>query len=160
MFKGFAKRNSISEIVTVGNVFKNQKSKLKAVPVIYKFRILNMKKIIALGIILFAPVFAFAQLTVGSQNASGVLKFIQDALQVATYLIVAAAVVWFMWGVFKFIMSAGDEEKRKEGTSMMVAGIIGIAVMVSVWGLVRWVTSTAGTEGAQLLPPPVIPTPL
>lgn len=119
-----------------------------------------MKKIIALGVISFVPVFAFAQLTVGAQNASGVLKFIQDALQVATYLIVAAAVVWFMWGVFKFIMSAGDEEKRKEGTSMMVAGIIGIAVMVSVWGLVRWVTSTAGTEGAQLLPPPVIPTPL
>ena len=116
-----------------------------------------MKKVIAFGIA-FSPLFAFAQLVVGEQNLTGVVKFIQAVMNTATVLITAAAVVWFMWGVFTFIMSAGDEEKRKEGRSKMIAGIIGIAVIVSVWGLVRWITSTSGTSGSTALPTVVLPT--
>ncbi|MEK7459942.1 MAG: hypothetical protein AAB628_00050 [Patescibacteria group bacterium] len=120
-----------------------------------------MKKVIALGIVLFAPVLTFAQgLTVSSPDAIGVVRFIQSALGVATSLIVAAAVVWFMWGIFKFIMSAGDEEERTKARGMMVGGIIGIAVMVSVWGLVRWVTNTANVGGTTFVAPPAIPMPL
>lgn len=119
-----------------------------------------MKKIIALGIVLLTPVLVSAQLSVGSQDLGGVLRFVQNVLNVATYLIVAAAIVWFMWGVFKFVVSAGDKTAREEGTKMMIAGIIGIAVMVSIWGLVAWVTSTAGTENARVIPPPAIPLPL
>lgn len=120
-----------------------------------------MKKVIALGIVVFAPVLTFAQgLTVTSPDALGVVRFIQSALGVATSLIVAAAVVWFMWGVFKFIMNPGEEKERADARAMMVAGIIGIAVMVSVWGLVRWVTNTAGVGGTTFVAPPAIPMPL
>ena len=117
-----------------------------------------MKKFIASIIVLATPMLASAQLVVGEQSATGLVKFIQSALNTAVGLLIAAAVVWFLWGVFKFIMSAGDSKARDEGRSAMIYGIIGLAVMVSVWGLVRWVTNTAGTSGGSALPVPVLPT--
>jgi len=60
--------------------------------------------------------------------------------------IVALAVLFFVWGVFQFVASAGDEEKRTEGRNKMIYGIIGIFVMVSVWGLVNLLEGTFGVE--------------
>ena len=76
-------------------------------------------------------------------------------------LIISFAVVVFIWGVFKFVSAAGDEEKRKEGKQFIIWGIIGIAVMVLVWGLVQLLynvvaTSTGGLDTA-VLPAPGIP---
>ncbi len=115
-----------------------------------------MKKVIALGLA-FTPTFAFAQLFVGQQNLTGVVQFIQSAMNIAVVLITAAAVVWFVWGVFTFIMSADDKEARDEGRTKMIAGIIGIAVIVSVWGLVGWVVGTTGTAGRGGIPPTMLP---
>ncbi len=60
--------------------------------------------------------------------------------------IVGLAVLFFVWGVFQFVASAGDEEKRTEGRNKMIYGIIGIFVMVSVWGLVNLLEGTFGVE--------------
>ena len=116
-----------------------------------------MKKVIASIAVLATPMLASAQLAVTEQSATGIVRFIQTALNMAVGLLIAAAVVWFLYGVFKFIVSAGDAEKRDEGRNAIITGIIGLAVMVSVWGLVRWVTNTAGTGGGSALPAPVLP---
>lgn len=65
-------------------------------------------------------------------------------------LLIGAAIVVFLYGVLVFIIkaSAGDAAGRKDGINFMIFGIIGIAVMVSVWGLVAFVTNTFGTTGA------------
>lgn len=111
-----------------------------------------MKKIIAFGIA-FLPALAAAQV-VQEQNLTGIVAFIKNVMNTATVLIMAAATLWFLWGVFEFVKAAGDEEARKAGGQKIVAGIIGLAVMASVWGLVRWVTGTTGTAGGTALPPP------
>jgi predicted PurR-regulated permease PerM len=49
----------------------------------------------------------------------------------------ALAILYFLWGIVKYLMSGGDEKARKEAISMMLYGIIAIAVMSSVWGLVN-----------------------
>lgn len=104
-----------------------------------------MKKVIALGV-LFAPFIASAQISAGAGNVSKLVAFTKDALSTATTLILAAAVVYFLWNVFKFVMAAGDSEKREEGQKGIIYGVIGIAVMVSIWGLVNFLTSTAGLD--------------
>ena len=112
-----------------------------------------MKKVIAFGV-LFTPFIALAQLAQGTKNVTGLVLFLQDAMKSATVLILAAAVVFFLWNVFKFVMAAGDEEKRKEGQSGIIYGIIGIAVMVSIYGLVNFLTaSTVGTDAPSLNAP-------
>lgn len=59
-------------------------------------------------------------------------------------LLFALAIVYFLWGGFKFIQSAGDSKARDEGKKRMFFGIIGIAVMIAVWTLVKIVAGTIG----------------
>ncbi|MCK9344930.1 MAG: hypothetical protein M0P64_02245 [Candidatus Pacebacteria bacterium] len=101
-----------------------------------------MKKVIVLGAF-FAPFIASAQIAQGASTVPGLIAFLKDALSTATVLILAAAVVYFLWNVFGFVMAAGDSDKRAEKQSGIIYGVIGIAVMVSIWGLVNFLTSSA-----------------
>lgn len=63
-------------------------------------------------------------------------------------ILIGATVIVFLYGVLLFVVraSAGNTEGRKEGINFMIFGIIGLAVMLSVWGLVSFVTNTIGTN--------------
>ena len=62
-------------------------------------------------------------------------------------LIFAVAVVMFIWGsVSFFIINADEEAKRTQGKQFMIWGIIALAVMVSVWGLVNIIGGTFGIK--------------
>ncbi len=57
----------------------------------------------------------------------------------AVEIILALSIVVFLWGIFRFLSS---EEKKEEGKQFMFWSIIGIFVMVSLWGLVSILKST------------------
>ena len=67
-------------------------------------------------------------------------------------LLFALALVLFLWGVVQFIMNAENEEARKNGGRHMLFGIIGIAIMVSVVGILRIVINTFGLPTPPGLP--------
>ncbi len=62
-------------------------------------------------------------------------------------LIFAAALVFFLWGVMKFI-AAADPVKKQEGKKFIIAGLIGLFVMTSLWGIIKIVGNTLGTGSA------------
>lgn len=62
-------------------------------------------------------------------------------------LIFAIALVAFLWGVFQYFFSGA--EKKEEAKDFLLYGIIGLFIMVSVWGLVRILTGTFLLENAQ-----------
>ncbi len=113
-----------------------------------------MKKVIALGLML-APSFAFAAIT----DVGGILSFAMSLLNSATVLIMAAAVVWFLLGVFKFIKAGGDAEGKSAARNQIISGIVGLAVMASVYGLVNILVNTVGPDNRGITPPvlPVLP---
>ena len=88
------------------------------------------------------------------QSLIGGAKALLDQLVV---FLIALAVVWFIWNVIRYTMSS-DEEKKGAAKSQMIWGIVAIAVIVSVWGLVTILQGIFGvnTTGAgnvhQLLP--------
>ena len=98
------------------------------------------------------PVAAFAAIT----DIPGVFDFANGLLNILSSFFIALAVIFFLYGVVKFVFAADDEEKRKDGRSMMFYGIVAIAVMVSVWALVNILTNTIGTPGTPL-PGPKLP---
>lgn len=56
--------------------------------------------------------------------------------------IMSAAMLVFFWGVARFVLASGDASKVKEGRVFMAWGIIGLFVMVSLWGIVKFVQTT------------------
>lgn len=56
------------------------------------------------------------------------------------YLIMAVAVVVFLYGIFKFIRSEGDD--KQGGKELMFWGIVGLFVMITLWGLVGILQNT------------------
>lgn len=101
-----------------------------------------MKKLGYIATAFALPLFAFAQIQATSvQSLSvGVIQFINSIL---VPLIFALAFFVFIWGVFLYFISGGhDEEKQAKGKSLMLYGLIGFFVMVSVWGLVNILVGT------------------
>ena len=111
-----------------------------------------MKKYISLAGIFVSFFYAQAALAAPllDQNTdlSKLIDNIKGILNTIIPLLIGLAVVFFLYGVMVFIIksSAGNADGRKEGINFMIFGVIGIAVMVSVWGLVNFVTATLGTS--------------
>lgn len=68
-------------------------------------------------------------------------------IEIAVPVLVALALALFIWGGVVFVFSAGDDTKRKEGQKRMIWGIVGLFVIVSVWGLVQLFQVFFGADG-------------
>lgn len=64
------------------------------------------------------------------------------ATQGIIYVIMALGLTVFLFGLVGYLSNVSDEEKRKESIDYMINGIIGLFVMVSVWGLLAILTGT------------------
>lgn len=60
----------------------------------------------------------------------------------AVTLIFSAAVVFFLWNIMQVIRLSSQPEELAKFKSKAVWGVIAIAVMASMWGLVNFVTSS------------------
>lgn len=67
-------------------------------------------------------------------------------------LLMVVATVFFLWGVLQFVTSGGDEDKRKEGRDHIIYGLIGLFIMVAVWGLVGAIQGTFGLTSPAGIP--------
>lgn len=60
-------------------------------------------------------------------------------------VIFAFAFAAFVYGVVNyFLLHPGDEEKRAEGRQFVMWGVLAMALLFSVWGLVNMLLSTLG----------------
>ncbi len=117
-----------------------------------------MKKIIIASISCIPSILLAAGLADGFSDFSSFFAWSKLVLIEVSKLLLAAAVVFFLWNVFIFVKSGGDEAGKTEARDKMIYGIIGIAVMVSVWGLVSFVVdSTVGTSPNIPFNPPGLP---
>ncbi len=54
------------------------------------------------------------------------------------------AFVVFIWGVSEYIRTANSPEGRQKGKDHMIWGIIGLVIMVGVYGIITILTKTFG----------------
>jgi len=100
-----------------------------------------MKKLIA-SLVATAPLLAFAQ-PITEVNALS--KRLTDIGNVFIQILIAFAVIWIVFNVIRFIVKA-DSEDRKKYQNAILWGIVGLAVILSIWGLVRILTNTFKTD--------------
>lgn len=136
-----------------------------------------MKKILLKFALVFSfillPVASFAQpyqgpcpdgsviLPDGSCPSSGsgigdLLLNIQELLNFIVPILVALGVVYFVWGVVRF-MIADTEEAKTKGKDTIIYGIIGFAVILGLWGLVEVVINTLNLSPGSLYAPSLAP---
>lgn len=103
----------------------------------------------------FLPMIALAQ---GFSNIESAFQTVIRLLNSYVIpLIIGIAVIYFLIGIVKYISNQGDETARKEARNMMIYGIIGIFVMVSVWGLVNVLGQTLGLDNSIPTDLPQVP---
>ncbi len=112
----------------------------------------NKTKLILSGVAtaLLAPGAAFA--ASGCGTLQGICDLVDSASTLAgstiPRLLFALALAYFLYGVFSYISTGADEKKRGEARNTIIYGIIILFVMSSVWGLVKFVQTATGINGA------------
>ena len=71
-----------------------------------------------------------------------VVNPIKQILGLALPILFVLAILYFVWGLAKYILAAGDDGSKAEGRNIMTWGVIALFVMVSVWGLVAILANT------------------
>lgn len=115
------------------------------------------KKFIKFSLIVFVltiiilPISSFAQSTTIKvcsatvQNIGDVICKIGDILSSIIPILLILAVIYFIWGVIEYMINPGAEEKKK-GKSKIIYGIIGLVIIVSLWGIVTLVIDSFGLD--------------
>lgn len=55
-------------------------------------------------------------------------------------LFITLAIVYFFWGLAKYMLNIG--EKKDDAIQAMIWGIVGLFVMVSIWGIIKLLQNT------------------
>lgn len=100
-----------------------------------------MKKLIALTLAL-APLSAFAQ---EITNLDGLTTKATNIGTVAVTLLISFSVIWIVVNVVRYLI-AGGEDDRKKGGMAILWGIVGLFLILSIWGLVAILKNTFSTD--------------
>lgn len=115
-----------------------------------------MKKILFILGSAFLPLVAFAQFlptnnqpnfTYVNTAAAGIFNLLKYVMPVLMLL----ASAWFVWKVIEYIRAAPD--KKPEARKHIISGVIGLAVIVSVWGIVALLQNIFGVNPASNVAP-------
>lgn len=74
-------------------------------------------------------------------------KIVDVIVNPAIKLLFILAFIVFLWGMVEFIRSADNETGRDKGKLHMLWGVIGLAIMVSVNGIMRILQGTIDSLG-------------
>src|SRR3989344_4866273 len=114
-----------------------------------------MKKVlIALGVLL-TPVVTFAA-TPLVDNLTNVVKDLGGFVNALIAFFIGIAVVVFIYGLIRFVVNQGDEEKRAAAKWYMIYSILAIFIMVSIFGIIRLLGNTLGINQGETVTPPRI----
>jgi len=93
---------------------------------------------------------AYAAVTVPTVVDNSLKKINELIINPVIVLCFAIALVVFLAGVFKYIKNASNEQARTEGGRHIVWGIVGMFIMIAVYGILHMITNTFGLDGSLI----------
>ena len=84
-------------------------------------------------------------------NLTQLISFAGDVLNRLIPVLIAVALVVFFWGLIQYIRT------HKGGKDIMIAGLVGLFIMVSVWGIIRIAQNSLGVGGGGSPTVPQVP---
>lgn len=112
----------------------------------------KLYKFLGLLAVTATPFMALAQVPPGNTptqvtgpDAFSILGIIANIMNIIIPLLITAAVIYIIAGILKYV-TASDGDKQAEGRTMIISGVVGLFVIVSIWGLVAILNSTFGIQ--------------
>ena len=80
-------------------------------------------------------------------SVSELLPRIYDVImKPVIWLLFAVAFLMFVYGILQFIRNIDSDSEREIGKRNMIYGVIGMVIMVSVFGIINIIAGTIGVE--------------
>lgn len=98
-----------------------------------------MNKLIA-GLATFAAPLISSAAVINS--ADDIISMLFRYGNIAINILISFAVLYLIYAIVRYVIMAGDAEKRGEAQSQILWGVVGLVVILSIWGLVRIVRNT------------------
>jgi hypothetical protein len=77
-------------------------------------------------------------------------KISTEILNPLIAIMFAVATAYFFYGVARYIWDPDNEEEREKGRISMMYGLIGMFVMVAVFGIMKFIISSIGADPALM----------
>jgi hypothetical protein len=75
-----------------------------------------------------------------------VQKFFDVIVNPIIQLIFAAAILYFVYGVFTYIRKSDESTSRVDGANHILWSTVGLFIMISVWGIINLIERTFGVS--------------
>jgi uncharacterized membrane protein YidH (DUF202 family) len=98
------------------------------------------------GMDLLLPNIAYASVDTFVANVNRVI------INPLILMLFAFAVAFFMYGLFQFLSNQDNDEKRTEGKSHMIYGVIGMSIMMGVFAIMGIVLNTFNISKSEIDP--------
>jgi len=101
----------------------------------------------------------FMALAAAQDIVSPIATNVLNLVKILVTIVFVLAVVAFGWGIVKFIFAGGDPTGIAKAKAFLLWGVIGMAVMASLFGLVGFLQTYFGVDagGLNIIPPKVQP---
>ncbi len=103
-----------------------------------------MKKILP-TLLLLIPSIANGQSLSQISNVNNLATRIAGIGNIITYLLVGLAVIYIVWHVVQYFIKAEGGDRKEVGMNILW-GIVGLFIIVSLWGLVNILVNTFYTD--------------
>ena len=77
-------------------------------------------------------------------------RFMQYVWSPVAKVIFAAGFFLFLWGLVKFLWDIEEGSGQNEGKQHMFWGVIGMFIMVSIWGIISLILNTFGINNSSM----------
>ena len=96
---------------------------------------------------LLAAVIVPVTASAAGNSIQKILTNTQDLINILLQIVMTLAFVVFIWGIVKFIAAAGNPQKMTQAKHTILYGIIGIAVMAMITGIIAFLQTYFGIQG-------------
>ncbi|MDZ4299927.1 MAG: hypothetical protein U1A26_03340 [Candidatus Sungbacteria bacterium] len=81
-----------------------------------------------------------------------IAKIQNEILKPIITLLFSLATVVFMWGIIAYVINGGNADRAGKAKTVILWGIIGMALMLGAWGIVRIICGFFGPDACTMDP--------
>jgi len=104
-----------------------------------------MNKIFVSIVVLLAPTFSHAQALREISNVNSLATRLAGIGNIITYLLVGLAVLYIIWNIVHYFIRPNGADRSEAGMNILW-GILGLFIIVSLWGIVNILVNTFYTN--------------